>query len=135
MDISIDTSEVTMNIENLAENILPSKIQEALDKACLIVENDAKARCPSGTGQLRASIKHRVIGNEGEVGTNVVYAPYVEFGTGIYAEAGNGRQTPWKYQDRNGNWHTTRGMTPRPYLRPALDENRAQIIQCFEDLL
>lgn len=30
-----------------------------------------------------------------EVYTNSEYAPYIEYGTGIYASAGNGRQTPW----------------------------------------
>lgn len=135
MEISLDVDEVTMKITELAEDILPKKLQDALEEACLIVENDAKTRCPADTGQLRSSIQHRVIGNEGEVFTNVSYAMYVEFGTGIYAEAGNGRQTPWSYQDAKGNWHTTRGMTAQPFLRPALDSNRAEIGQCFEGLL
>lgn len=78
------------------------------------------------TGNLRNSITHTTQeDSEGItviVGSNVVYAPYVELGTGIYAEDG-GRATPWRYQDSNGNWHTTSGMPPRPFLRPAVERH------------
>jgi len=50
----------------------------------------------------------------------VQYKDFLEFGTGIHNETGKGRKTPWRYQDRYGQWHTTRGMTPRPFIRPAL---------------
>jgi hypothetical protein len=49
------------------------------------VERTAKKRCPVDTGRLRASI-HTSARNKGpnelviETGTNVFYAPYVEFG-------------------------------------------------------
>lgn len=66
---------------------------KALEKAALFIENEAKLRCPVGdTGLLRASITHDVEGNEAVIGTNMEYAPYVEYGTGLFAEAGNGRQ-------------------------------------------
>ena len=86
------------------------------------------------TGNLRNSITHKVEQEENAttaiVGSAVEYAPYVELGTGIYADMG-GRQTPWKYQDKNGNWHTTRGMPARPYLRPALENH----IKDYQDVL
>ena len=34
---------------------------------------------------------------------------------------------PWNYQDDKGEWHSTSGQKPRPYMRPALNENREQI--------
>ena len=43
--------------------------------------------------------------------------------TGIFAEKGNGRKTPWVWKDFNGKWHFTRGMAPRPFLRPAVEEH------------
>ena len=67
-------------------------ITNVLEKACLIVENDAKSKVPYDTGNLRNSITHEVIGNEGFVGTNVEYAPYVEFGTGLFSSRGDGVQ-------------------------------------------
>lgn len=102
-------------------------LTQALNTACLLVENEAKQNCPVGTGELRNSISHEVEGNEAVVGTNVFYAPYVEYGTGLFAAAGNGRQTPWSYQDAKGEWHTTTGQKPQPFLNPALDANREAI--------
>ena len=66
------------------------------------------------TGAMRNGIIHQVDLNDQSVliGTNVEYAIYHEFGTGIYLEGGGGRQTPWAYQDANGEWHRTRGIKP-----------------------
>lgn len=71
-----------------------SKIQEALTKCALLVEADAKLNCPVDTGSLRSSITHNVYKDYAEVGTNYEYAPYVEFGTGLFAVNNYGRKTP-----------------------------------------
>jgi hypothetical protein len=89
-----------LNLDRLLskfDNLQNIDLEGPLTKACLLVENDAKKRCPVDTGQLRQSITHEVEGNTGVIGTNVEYAPYVEYGTGIHAKDGNGRQTPWSY--------------------------------------
>lgn len=112
------------------ENVDLDKI---LNKACVLVENDAKKKCPVNTGELRNSITHEVNGTEAIVGTNTSYAPYIEFGTGIFSSEGNGRQTPWSFQDVQGHWHTTIGQHPQPFLNPALDENRSKIIALFNE--
>ena len=96
--------------------------KKAVDKVKLaseFVEGQAKLLCTAvDTGNLRASINHKVRtkGNEviGKVGTNVEYAPYIEFGTGEKAENGQGRKD-WK------------GMKPQPFLRPAIDTNKNSI--------
>ena len=80
MGVSVDSKEVQENLARF-EKELPSLLEKALEKACLIVENSAKKNCPVGDGQLRQSISHTVEGTKGEVGTNVEYAPYVEIGT------------------------------------------------------
>ncbi len=109
-------------------------LQQALNKACLIVENEAKMRCPVDDGQLRQSITHEVDNNEGYVGTNVEYAPYVEIGTGLFSSKGTGRKdVPWVYQDAEGKWWTTVGQKPQPFLQPALDNNRNEIIKLFQE--
>ena len=69
------------------------------------------------------------------VGSAVDYAPYVELGTGIYAEDGQGRKTSWKYQDAQGKWHTTRGMEAKPFLRPAVENHIKQYQQVLEQEL
>lgn len=107
-----------------------------MKQACILVENEAKKNCPVDKGQLRNSITHEIdktaSGIEGSIGTNVEYAPYVEYGTGIFSSLGNGRQDKWSYKDAEGNWHTTIGQQPQPYLCPALDDNRKEIIDIFE---
>ena len=133
MGVSIDTAEVQEKISTLEKN-LPNILEPALEKACLVVENSAKKNCPVNDGQLRQSITHVVEGTKGEVGSNVEYAPYVEIGTGIYSTEGTGRQTPWTYKDAKGEWHTTRGMEAQPFLKPALEENRSKILECFKEL-
>ena len=40
---------------------------------------------------------------------------------------------PWSYQDDKGEWHTTSGMKPHPYMRPALEENRKKIIETHKE--
>ena len=57
------------------------------------------------------------------IGSNLFYSVCVELGTGIFAEKGNGRKTPWVWKDFNGKWHFTRGMAPRPFLRPAVENH------------
>lgn len=105
-------------------------IKSNMDNAVAIVEAAAKRKAPKDTGELRRSIESKVetSSNEvkGTVFTNKEYAPYVEFGTGLFAEEG-GRSTPWSYEDDNGEWHKTVGQKPQPYMRPALSENRDTI--------
>ena len=73
---------------------LDDEIDETLQKMTLEIEAEAKRLCPVRTGRLRASIHNGKIRERAYfVGTNVEYAPFVEFGT--------------------------RKMTAKPYLRPA----------------
>ncbi len=61
------------------------------------------------------------------IGSNLFYSVYVELGTGIFAEKGNGRKTPWVWKDFNGKWHFTRGMKAandgKGFLRPAVENH------------
>ena len=121
-------------ITDLNEIADTQTLERALGRACAKVERSAKEKAPKGNGSLRRSITSRVTNNEGIVFTNLEYAPYVEFGTGLFAEGGNGRKdVPWHYQDDKGEWHTTSGMKPHPYLRPALLENREEILRILKE--
>lgn len=130
-----------MAIENLDKLISKleklDNVNQAMEQACILVENEAKIKCPVDNGLLRNSITHYIEDNPNElvgvVGTNVEYAPYVEFGTGIYSSLGNGRQDRWKYKDAKGEWHSTIGQHPQPYLQPALEENRRKIEKMFKE--
>lgn len=82
-------------------------IKSGMGKACAAVEAAAKQKAPKDTGALRRSITSKVQADgmiiEGDIYTPLEYAPYVEYGTGLFAEAGNGRKTPWAYQDDADN--------------------------------
>lgn len=51
-------------------------------------EGYAKDDCPVDTGRLRNSISNKVDGKDVYIGTNVEYAPYVEFGDKMHHENG-----------------------------------------------
>lgn len=113
------------------------ELRRAMGQACAFVEGEAKKKAPKDNGELRRSIESNVEQNGGDivgvVSTPLEYAPYVEFGTGLFAEEGNGRQdVPWCYKDDKGEWHSTRGQKPQPFLRPALHENRENILRLLK---
>lgn len=83
---------------------------EGLVKASTLVQSTSKSLAPVDTGNLKGSITRTVRPNklEAEVGTNVEYAPYVEFGL---------RNNP--------------NYPKQPYLRPALNNNKRKIQDIF----
>lgn len=111
-------------------------IEKGMGKGCALVERKAKQKAPKDTGALRRSITSEVKGEntevEGSVFTPLEYAPYVEYGTGLFAEQ-RGRSKPWRYEDEEGNWHTTKGQHPQPFMRPALNENREKIVELIKE--
>lgn len=124
--------KVIDSLENIAEL---GNMEDKLAKACALVEREAKKKAPKGNGELRRSITSKVEELEGIVYTPLEYAPYVEFGTGLFAENGGRLDVPWNYQDDEGNWHSTSGMHPQPFLRPALEENREKIARILKGVV
>ena len=89
-------AEVLKSIEKLGE--VPN-LEGAVGKACALIERSAKEKAPKDTGALRRSITSKVEGSgadiQGIVYTPLEYAPYVEFGTGLFAESGGRKDVPW----------------------------------------
>ena len=84
-----------INFDKIMKKVdMEDDLNKAVERIALLIEGEAKKICPVRTGRLRASIHTGKI-KDGVyyVGTNVHYAPYVEFGT--------------------------RKMAAKPYLRPA----------------
>lgn len=118
------TLETLLSTENMTQ---------AMGQACAAVEASAKKKAPKDSGALRRSIASKVETEDrniqGVVYTPLEYAPYVEYGTGLFAESGGRTNVPWVYQDDEGNWHSTKGQKPQPFLRPALNENRKTVVK------
>lgn len=99
--------ELIAKIEAIKDEA-PRRLAVATTAGAMRVHADAVRRAPYKTGNLRRSIhpditeatKDRTVI---EIGTDVEYAAYMEFGTARIA--------------------------PRPYLRPALDENRPGVVR------
>lgn len=130
-DANISIKGITQVIDSIKDIGEVKGYEAAIKKACALVERSAKEKAPKGTSELRRSItsKVEIEGDEivGVVYTPLEYAPYVEYGTGLFAEEGGRQDVPWCYQDDEGEWHSTSGQKPQPFLRPALDENREEI--------
>jgi HK97 gp10 family phage protein len=119
--------------EILEDMVSEQNLKRVLGRSCALVEAAAKEKAPKDSGLLRGSITSRVEGDTGIVFTPLEYAPYVEYGTGLFAESGGRKDVPWSYQDDEGNWHSTSGQHPQPFMRPALDENREKIIEIIKE--
>jgi HK97 gp10 family phage protein len=118
----------------------------ATDKAIQLVRSTAVANVPVDTGELRDSIFSETEGTEygarGTCWTNKEYATYVEFGTGPVGQENHDgiapdvpvayTQSPWVYQDADGNYHYTAGQPARPYMYPALANNEDEIVAIYE---
>ena len=126
--------KVLKRLEKLSNT---ENIEKAMGKACAVVEAAAKQNAPKDTGALRQSISSKVDidGKEviGTIFTPLEYAPYVEYGTGLFAESGGRKDVPWNYQDDKGEWHSTSGQKPQPFMRPAVEDNRNKIIEILRE--
>lgn len=101
-------------------------IDKGLGKAAKKIQLDAKRFCPYDTGRLKGSISaERIKPLEWAVGTNVEYAPCVEFGTGSLGDPSvpHTAKKFWRYK-KNGRYYTTHGQRPQPFLYPALLNNK-----------
>lgn len=137
MSVRIEGLDEVLDALNELEDV--DAIKDTLGTACALVERTAKEKAPKGTGELRRSITSEIEvaedGYRGVIFTPLYYAPYVEFGTGLFAEEGGRADVPWCYQDDKGEWHSTSGQHPQPFMRPALNENREQIIRILKEAL
>ena len=97
---------------------------KVLDRALLRggekIRGNAVLLCPVDTGELRNSIRvQRLAPGVVTVGTNKEYAIFVEYGTA---------KLLWRWQDEQGNWHTSHGHRAQSFLRAAVGKNEEKKI-------
>lgn len=142
LDLEFDFSTINAmgrTYENGARIVL-DETRTGITRSVIQIEADAKRIVPVDTHSLQRSLTHEVTtqGNDvtGRAGTNLTYAPVVEFGR----SAGAAMPPPsalsgWlrrhgideKYAFVVAQSIARRGIRPRPYLKPALDKNRPAI--------
>lgn len=131
--------EITIKVKGL-DNLINKlgKLDNKLDKSLILekvankVKENAKELCPVDTGKLKNSIDLRMNDNSAEIYTNVHYAPYVEFGTGM---RGSGSYPYENEIDTNLNYGIINGQTAQPFLYPALKLSEAEILEEFKQKL
>lgn len=129
-------------------NAMKQQVAAGLEECGLQAENHAKDNVRDRpisehswyvrTGNLRQKITHRVQSSEKTVyiGTNVEYAPFVEYGTGPYVEDGSGRKdVPWFYKDEEGRGHLSYGIPPSHFLKKAVEEHTDEYKQIIKEAL
>lgn len=83
-----------------------------------------EGRVDTGLYANRTTHTYSLVERAAYIGTNVPYAIWNEIGTGKYASEPGGRQTPWRYKDSEGNWHTTSGIKPTHALKNAVAKHK-----------
>lgn len=131
----------------LSARLYAGPLRDFLLRSVICIEKRAKENAPVDTGRLRSSIGHRVDGATpptwGSVGTNVHYAPYMEYGTGALSDGPGGGGRHWPPGDALNTWALRHGfksggqvariigrrggLRPRRYLRKALKESLSDI--------
>jgi len=127
--------EAQRKMDQTARDLRGTAMVEAMRDATLVVTRAARINAPVDTGRLRASIVPEVVRRDnvvrGIVGSNVVYAPYMELGAKAH----------WPPLAALEVWarrhHTTaflvaraiarRGIKARRFLQRAVMENRNKI--------
>jgi HK97 gp10 family phage protein len=117
-----------MSSGQFMDAVITPGARAAVQAACTTIQQRAQELAPVDTGALRDSITVEIDDSGktvvGTVGPHVDYAAYVEFGTGKAGASSPGAGAgPY-----NPNWP---GMPAQPYMRPAYDEVKPQIIDLF----
>lgn len=136
-----DSMTPISDLLGLTSDTLTASITERLEEIGQRLQEEMRSNLESetdGTGETASSIQAEVE-NDGDDVVLTVYAAeqakYLEHGTGEYNDEGSGRGTPWSYQDREGNWHTTTGMRAHPFIEPALDAVLPELDGIVDDIL
>ncbi len=104
--IGLDVLEARLNA--LSKKLNKDEFLKSAERGMTIfVEGPAKRRTAIDTGRLRNSETTSIDDDTVITGTNVEYGPYVEFGTA--------RQSP------------------QPFMRPAWDEGKGQVVEYMEE--
>jgi len=133
----IPEHELAQAIDNVRSYAMAKRqlIREQVARSALQIEQNTKRETPVDTGRLRASytILFRFDKMGAEVGSNVEYAPYVEFGTGTSVEIPSGLET--YAATFKGKGVRQVNLPARPHLYPAYEKERPKFIKALSELL
>jgi HK97 gp10 family phage protein len=112
----------------------PRLVRAALVNSTNRIQSTARDKAPHRTGTLQRSILTQVDYPVGQVSVNVKYGTWIENGTGIYGP----NATPIVpvrakalYWDGQFFARSIKGMKPRPFFKPAIEESIGYIHDQF----
>lgn len=141
MDVEIRNIEALIaKLHRLGENIdeiVDSGLKQGAQKVQRSAKSLIRQKGAYDTGNLHKNIVVEKIEKGYIVGTNIKYAPFVEFGTGTRGDptVSHTQREKWRYKDSQGRWHTAHAMRPRPFMRPAFNANRKYVIKSVRNAL
>ena len=134
--INLNGDREIFNNLTLMKEKLKIRVIDEVKAATLNLETSAKRDCPVDFGTLRQSIyKDEFLNGSnyvGVVGSDLKYAPYVEFGTGGFVSV------PVGYEDFAMQFKgskTVIGMNAQPYLIPNFEVERERVKQAIKNLM
>ena len=128
---SDDFAEFAENLREFADGI-DDAVDEGTRKTTKQIERTAKQHVPVDSGTLRWSIRFQRLGpGEYVVGTNVEYAPMVEYGTASHVITPTTGEFLY-FEGEDGHLIRKRsvkhpGTPAQPYMRPALRKHRSDL--------
>jgi len=120
------------------DKVIGPPMKRAMMRSAFTVERNAKIEAPVDAGRLRSDIKsifemRKSFPRWARIGPSVFYAPFVEFGTGIYGPL-HRRIVPTTKKALAFTWHGVRivvrsvkGMRPRPFMAKGVKRSRGPI--------
>lgn len=148
MNLAYDIQGLDEMLARLSPELYSGPLRKFWERCAIAIENRAREKAPVDTGRLRASIGHEIEDADPptwcKVGSNVEYAPYQEFGTGLITEGEGGKGgRHWPPAAAMDVWASRHGFAsgaaaaaaigrnggvqPHPYLRPAFADSQGDI--------
>lgn len=151
MDVRYQLEDtLTRGLAQLSDAVAAQALSDAALAGAQVVVNRAVERLSIQSwesGDLGRSMHALVVEADAshavaEAAANREYAVFVEYGTGIYGVGEGATRQPirpktgkfLRWVGKDGQVHFARevkGMEPRPFLRPALDESHDQVLEAM----
>ena len=108
-------------------------LDRAVEKGAYRLQAEIKPLVPVDEGTLRNSISVEKTGHlQYSVGTNLEYAPYVEYGTGKLGDPSvpHTEKPYWRYfSDKLGHWVTTSGQPAKHFMPNGFENGKDEAVE------
>lgn len=132
-------SELQNKLSRLAGSVTTGNVvTEGLSEGAKMIQSTAKRLAPVDEGQLRNSIIVQVVDTGVvDVAATAEHAIYNEYGTGKLGDPSVPHTTKdsWVYKGSDGKFYTTHGMEPRPFMYPALQTHKDDVVRILKEHL